>query len=70
MKKHGIKKLGGIAVVGMANIFPKALNSRQFLDNIIHKTNCIITVPEYRWPGHNNDFISKEYLPDKAVSCG
>ncbi|MDA3915521.1 MAG: beta-ketoacyl synthase N-terminal-like domain-containing protein [Deltaproteobacteria bacterium] len=68
MKKHGIKKLSGIAVVGMANIFPKALNSRQFLDNIIHKKNCIITVPEHRWPGHNNDFISKEYLPDKAVS--
>lgn len=68
MKKHGIKKLGGIAVVGMANIFPKALDTRQFLSNIIHKKNCIITVPEHRWPGHNNDFISKEYLPDKAVS--
>jgi len=68
MEKYGIKKLGGIAVVGMANIFPKALNSEQFLDNIIHKKNCIITVPEHRWPGNNNDFISKEYLPDKAVS--
>ncbi|MCP4673907.1 MAG: beta-ketoacyl synthase, partial [Desulfobacula sp.] len=57
-----------IAVVGMANIFPKALNSGQFLDNIIHKRDCIITVPGHRWPGPVNDFISKKNLPDKAVS--
>ncbi len=68
MKNGGIKKSGGIAVVGMANIFPKALNSREFLDNILHKKNCIISVPEYRWPDRVNNFISKEYLPDKAVS--
>ncbi len=68
MKKNGIKRLDKIAVVGMANIFPKALDSKQFLDNIIHKKNCIITVPENRWPGQVNDFISNENLPDKAVS--
>jgi acyl transferase domain-containing protein/3-hydroxymyristoyl/3-hydroxydecanoyl-(acyl carrier protein) dehydratase len=68
MKKSGIKKMEKIAVVGMANIFPKALNSKQFLDNIIHKQDCIITVPEHRWPGTVNDFISTKYLPDKAVS--
>jgi len=68
MKKNGIKKLDKIAVVGMANIFPKALNTKQFLDNIIHKKNCVINVPEHRWPGQINDFISNENLPDKAVS--
>jgi acyl transferase domain-containing protein/3-hydroxymyristoyl/3-hydroxydecanoyl-(acyl carrier protein) dehydratase len=68
MKKSGIKKTGKIAVVGMANIFPKALNIKQFLDNIVKKQNCIITVPEHRWPGQIDNFISQKHLPDKAVS--
>ncbi len=72
MKKHMLnhmkKKIDKIAVVGMAGVFPKALDTSQFLDNIIHKTDCVITVPDHRWTGPVNDFISKDHLPDKAVS--
>lgn len=63
-----LKKIGKIAVVGMAGIFPKALDTQQFLDNIIHKRDSIIIVPDHRWPGPVNDFISQQNLPDKAVS--
>ena len=68
MKTRAIKKLCKIAIVGMAGVFPQALNSRQFLDNIIHKRESIITVPDHRWIGPVNDFISHQILPDKAVS--
>ena len=62
------KKMCKIAVVGMAGVFPKALDTRQFLDNIIHKKNCIIPVPPHRWIGPVKDFVSFQALPDKAVS--
>ncbi|WP_457553188.1 beta-ketoacyl synthase N-terminal-like domain-containing protein [Desulfobacula sp.] len=68
MNPHKVKKIGKIAVVGMAGVFPKALDTHQFLSNIIHKKDCIITVPDHRWIGPVNDFISNETLPDKAVS--
>ena len=68
MKTRAIKKLCKIAIVGMAGVFPQALNTRQFLDNIIHKRESIITVPDHRWIGPVNDFISHQILPDKAVS--
>jgi len=56
------------AVVAMAGVFPKALDTRQFLDNIIHKKDCVISVPDNRWIGPVNDFISHNTLPDKAVT--
>lgn len=65
---HKIKKRGKIAVVGMAGVFPQALDTKKFLNNIIHKKNAVIKVPDHRWIGAVNDFISKESLPDKAVS--
>ena len=68
MKTRAIKKLCKIAVVGMAGVFPQAQDTRQFLDNIIHKRESIITVPDHRWIGPVNDFISHQTLPDKAVS--
>jgi acyl transferase domain-containing protein/3-hydroxymyristoyl/3-hydroxydecanoyl-(acyl carrier protein) dehydratase len=68
MKVHTVKKIGKIAVVGMAGVFPQALDIQQFLDNILHKKDAVITVPDYRWPGPVNDFISHQILPDKAVS--
>ncbi|MBU0463790.1 MAG: beta-ketoacyl synthase [Proteobacteria bacterium] len=68
MKTRAIKKLCKIAIVGMAGVFPQALDTRQFLDNIIHKRESIITVPDHRWIGPVNDFISHQTLPDKAVS--
>jgi acyl transferase domain-containing protein/3-hydroxymyristoyl/3-hydroxydecanoyl-(acyl carrier protein) dehydratase len=68
MKVHTVKKIGQIAVVGMAGVFPRARDIQQFLDNIIHKKDAVITVPNHRWPGPVNDFISHQILPDKAVS--
>ncbi|MBT4875049.1 MAG: beta-ketoacyl synthase [Desulfobacula sp.] len=68
MKRRAVKKKGKIAVVGMAGVFPQALNNRQFLYNIIHKKNCIITVPDHRWIGPVKDFISRQNIHDKAVS--
>lgn len=62
------KKMCKTAVVGMAGIFPQAPDIKQFLDNIIHKKDCVIRVPDHRWTGPVKDFISKEPLPDKAVS--
>ncbi|MBU8850068.1 MAG: polyketide synthase, partial [Desulfobacterales bacterium] len=63
-----LKKIDKTAVVGMAGVFPQALDTRQFLDNIIHKRESVITVPAHRWIGPVNDFISHQTLPDKAIS--
>ena len=68
MKARYIKKIGKIAVVGIAGVFPKARDTRQFLDNIIHKKDCVISVPDHRWVGPVKDFISPQTLPDKAIS--
>ena len=67
MKTRNIKNIGKIAVVGMAGVFPKALDTRQFLDNIIHKKDCVILVPDHRWVGPVKDFVSPQILPDKAI---
>jgi len=68
MKTRAIKKIGKIAVVGVAGVFPRALDTQQFLDNIIHKRDSVITVPAHRWIGPVKDFISRQTLPDKAIS--
>jgi len=68
MKTRITKSIGKIAVVGMAGVFPQALDKAQFLDNIIHKRDSIICVPDHRWIGPVKDFISPQMLPDKAIS--
>lgn len=60
--------MGKIAVVGIGGVFPRALNIGQFLDNILHKRDSVITVPDHRWVGPVNEFLSKDPLPDTAVS--
>jgi len=62
------RKMCKIAVVGMSGIFPQARDTKQFLDNIIQKKDCIIPVPDHRWIGPVASFISKNPLPDKAIS--
>ncbi len=52
----------------MAGIFPQARDTRHFLDNILHKRDAVIQVPDHRWVGPVNDFISRQTLPDKAIS--
>ncbi|MCP3873846.1 MAG: beta-ketoacyl synthase [Desulfobacteraceae bacterium] len=68
MKDRIITKMTRIAVVGMAGIFPQAMNTSQFLDNLIHKKGSVIQIPDHRWIGPVKDFVSYEAQPDKAVS--
>ncbi len=62
------KMTGKTAVVGMAGVFPQAGNTEIFLDHILHKKNCIIKVPDHRWAGPVQRFVSKSLLPDMAIS--
>jgi len=68
MKSHAVKKIGKTAVVGMAGVFPQALDTRQFLDNIRRKKEAVIQVPDHRWPGPVKAFTADQILPDKAIS--
>jgi acyl transferase domain-containing protein/3-hydroxymyristoyl/3-hydroxydecanoyl-(acyl carrier protein) dehydratase len=64
-----MKKMNGkTAVVAMAGVFPQAGNTDIFLDHILHKKDCIIKVPDHRWAGPVQDFVSNTPVPDKAVS--
>ncbi|MEH2383663.1 MAG: beta-ketoacyl synthase N-terminal-like domain-containing protein [Nostoc sp.] len=47
-----------IAIIGMASLFPKARNLREYWENIIKKVDCIIDVPLSRWN------IDDYYNPD------
>lgn len=38
-----------LAIVGMACLFPKARNLRQYWENILNKVDAITEVPEHRW---------------------
>ena len=59
---------GKTAVVAMAGVFPQAGNTKIFLDHILQKKDCIIKVPDHRWAGPVQGFVSRSPLPDKAVS--
>ena len=62
------KMTGKTAVVAMAGVFPQAGNTNIFLDHILHKKDCIIRVPDHRWAGPVQEFVSNTPVPDKAVS--
>lgn len=68
MKKKQSKKIGKIAVVGMAGVFPDAPDTVQFTDNIFNKKEAVIPVPDHRWPGPVSDFISSKGVENKAIS--
>ncbi|QSJ19082.1 acyltransferase domain-containing protein [Nostoc sp. UHCC 0702] len=38
-----------IAIVGMASLFPKARNLREYWQNIVNKIDCITDVPDTHW---------------------
>ena len=52
----------------MAGVFPQAGNTKIFLDHILHKKDCIIKIPDHRWTGPVQNFVSRVPLPDKAIS--
>ncbi len=62
------KPSGKTAVVAMAGVFPQAGDTEIFIDHILNKKDCIIKIPDHRWPGPVQEFISKTPVPDKAVS--
>ena len=68
MKMTSKKKIGKIAVVGMSGVFPQAFSTREFIANILNKKDAVIQIPEHRWPGPVNGFISAHGEEDTAVS--
>ncbi|HWG91018.1 MAG TPA: beta-ketoacyl synthase N-terminal-like domain-containing protein, partial [Candidatus Thermoplasmatota archaeon] len=38
-----------VAIIGVGGIFPKALNAKQYWQNVLQKVNGIIEVPKERW---------------------
>ncbi|MEA3428559.1 MAG: polyketide synthase, partial [Thermodesulfobacteriota bacterium] len=63
-----MKKRTPIAVVGMAGVFPGALDIDIFWHNIINKVSSVCEVPADRWGVKPNDIYSASPLPDKAIS--
>ncbi|TVR19703.1 MAG: acyltransferase domain-containing protein, partial [Anaerolineaceae bacterium] len=56
-----------IAIIGMASVFPNAMNLRQFWDNIVSRADCIVDVPESRW--RIDDYYDPDpKAPDKTYS--
>lgn len=52
----------------MSGVFPQAENTDIFLDHVLKKKECIIEIPDHRWPGPVKNFLSSAFLPDNAVS--
>ena len=56
-----------IAIIGMASVFPNAMNLRQFWDNIVSRADCITDVPPSRW--NIDDYYDPDpKVPDKTYS--
>jgi polyketide-type polyunsaturated fatty acid synthase PfaA len=56
-----------IAIIGVAGIFAKAANYREYWHNIIHKIDCITDVPPSRW--NIEDYYDPDpKTPDKVYS--
>ncbi|MFH2091208.1 MAG: beta-ketoacyl synthase N-terminal-like domain-containing protein [Pseudomonadota bacterium] len=68
MKNISKKKIVKIAVVGMSGVFPKAADTCRFLNNILNKKDAVVTVPDHRWAGPVDTFISSHVVEDKAIS--
>jgi len=62
------KKKIPIAVVGMAGLFPGALNLDAFWRNIVNKKDAVIEVPPGRWIAPTEDMVHPDPMPDKAFS--
>ena len=50
-----------IAIIGMGALFPKAHNTQEYWDNILHKIDCVSDVPPSRWD------VNAYYDPDPTV---
>ena len=54
-----------VAIIGMAGIFPKAKNLREYWSNIINEVDCITEVPASRWKIEDY-YDSNPNTPDKT----
>ncbi len=63
-----MNKNHAIAVVGMAGLFPGALNISCFWHNIVNKIGTTSEIPEDRWKVHSAFMYEKSFMPDKAYS--
>ena len=57
-----------IAVVGMAGVFPGALDIDAYWQNIVQKVDAISMVPESRWIADPQFMLRAGTVPDKAIS--
>ncbi|NNL41191.1 MAG: type I polyketide synthase, partial [Desulfobacterales bacterium] len=57
-----------IAVVGMAGLFPDALDLDIFWQNIINKIEATREVPKTRWIVDPDSMVHPDPMPDKALS--
>ena len=54
-----------IAIIGMASIFPEAIDTQEFWDNIVQQVDCITDVPSSRW--NIEDYYDPDpFAPDKT----
>jgi PfaB family protein len=58
-----------IAVVGMAGVFPGALDLTAFWDNLVSKVDSAAEVPADRWISPLNVMTNSRPAPDKAYSA-
>ena len=62
------EKKAPIAVVGMAGLFPGALDLNTFWQNIVNKKDTTGEVPPDRWIADSDDMVHPDPMPDKAFS--
>ncbi len=63
-----MKKRTPIAVVGMAGLFPGALDLNRFWQNIVNKVDSTSEVPADRWIVEPDAMYDPDYMPDKTFS--
>ena len=63
-----MKKRTPIAVVGMAGLFPGALDLNGFWQNIVNKVDSTSEVPADRWIVDPDAMFDPDYMPDKTFS--
>jgi len=63
-----MKKRTPIAVVGMAGLFPGALDLNGFWQNIVNKVDSTCEVPADRWIVEPDAMYDPDYMPDKTFS--
>jgi polyketide-type polyunsaturated fatty acid synthase PfaA len=56
-----------IAIIGMAGLFPKAKNLREYWENIINKIDCITDVPPSRW--NIDDYYDPDPKAPDKIYC-